>query len=604
VGNNYAYHDYDYATGATQPGFDTSKPVNDSRNNTGLQSLPPAKPAFIWYPYAASSDFPQVGTGGRNAMAGPVYYTDMYPAETRLPDYYNKKLFIYEWIRGWIKVVTMYPNGDFYKMEPFMEHTKLANLIDMEVGPDGKLYLLEYGTGWFQKNADAGLSRVDYNGGNLSPKVANLKVDKTSGRLPMTITATVDANDVEKDKLTYSWNIGDTKKETTGPRLEYTIDKAGDYAISVDVSDDKKATTKSEIISVYAGNEAPEVAIAVAGNQSFYFPGKPVSYSVKITDRDDNSQADLSNLIVSADYVEGTDKAGANLGHQVLTEAMMGKNLMLSLDCKTCHKESEKSIGPSYVDIAKKYKNDANAVSYLVDKIIKGGGGVWGEVAMAAHPNLEQSDARQIVHWIQSLGEEQKKNKSLPASGTVQPTMGKPAKDNGILYISAAYTDKGAPGIKPLTGYNTYVLRSNNVTFGQVDSISGFRKVERNGNVLMITPTTPGWFALENIDMTSITAATLNVSWRQNPEYGYIIELRLDAPDGKLLASIDHWSQALVKLNGAGGGPEPADSRTTTTFKTKLEPVTDGKMHTLYIVSKPKDAKEQRTISIASIEFK
>ena len=135
-----------------------------------LRELPPAQPAFIWYPYAASPDFPEVGTGGRNAMAGPVYYTDMFPKETRLPDYYNGKLFIYEWIRGWIKAVTMLPNGDFDKMEPFMEHIKLTNCIDMEVGPDGKLYLLEYGTGWFQKNPDAGLSRIDYNSGNRATK--------------------------------------------------------------------------------------------------------------------------------------------------------------------------------------------------------------------------------------------------------------------------------------------------------------------------------------------------------------------------------------------------------------------------------------------------
>ena len=43
-----------------------------------------------------------------------------------------------------------------------MPHTALHNCIDMEAGPDGKLYLLEYGTGWFQKNPDAGLSRIDY----------------------------------------------------------------------------------------------------------------------------------------------------------------------------------------------------------------------------------------------------------------------------------------------------------------------------------------------------------------------------------------------------------------------------------------------------------
>ena len=49
------------------------------------------------------------------------------------------------------KVVTMQPNGDFDKMEPFMSQTKLNNVIDMEVGPDGKMYLLEYGSGWFSK---------------------------------------------------------------------------------------------------------------------------------------------------------------------------------------------------------------------------------------------------------------------------------------------------------------------------------------------------------------------------------------------------------------------------------------------------------------------
>ncbi|MDP4250631.1 MAG: PQQ-dependent sugar dehydrogenase, partial [Bacteroidota bacterium] len=163
VGNNYVYRAYNYNTGESGPAFNPQAPKNHSRNNTGLVDLPPAQPAFIWYPYAESPDFPDLGTGGRNAMAGPVYYTDMFPDSTRYPDYYNGKLFIYDWIRGWIKAVTLQPNGDFEQMEPFMEHTKLHNCIDMEVGPDGRLYLLEYGTGWFTKNPDAGLSRVDYN---------------------------------------------------------------------------------------------------------------------------------------------------------------------------------------------------------------------------------------------------------------------------------------------------------------------------------------------------------------------------------------------------------------------------------------------------------
>lgn len=48
-------------------------------------------------------------------------------------------------------------------MEPFPSSIKTNCMIDLEVGPDGKLCMLEYGTGWYAKNADAGLARVDYN---------------------------------------------------------------------------------------------------------------------------------------------------------------------------------------------------------------------------------------------------------------------------------------------------------------------------------------------------------------------------------------------------------------------------------------------------------
>ena len=163
IGNNYPYHIYDYATGKSGPAFDPAKPINNSRNNTGLTELPPAQPAFIWYPYGVSTmDFPSLGAGGRTAMAGPVYYSDLYPKETRYPSYYDGKFFFNEWMRGYIKAVTMKANGDYDRMEPFMPNTKFHAAIDIEVGPDGRFYVLEYGSGWFSKNDDAGLSRIDY----------------------------------------------------------------------------------------------------------------------------------------------------------------------------------------------------------------------------------------------------------------------------------------------------------------------------------------------------------------------------------------------------------------------------------------------------------
>ena len=106
-----------------------------------------------------------------------------------------------------------------------------------------------------------------------------------------------------------------------------------------------------------AGNEAPIVKIAIKGNKSFYFPDKPVSYAVSISDKEDPAAAkDIKNAFISADYVEGLDKAGASMGHQIVSEAMIGKSLVQSLDCKACHKQTEKSVGPSFAAVSKRYQ--------------------------------------------------------------------------------------------------------------------------------------------------------------------------------------------------------------------------------------------------------
>ncbi|NTS42175.1 ThuA domain-containing protein [Flavisolibacter sp. BT320] len=595
VANNYAYNEFDFATGQPGAAFDPAKPVNNSRNNTGIQNLPEAQPAFIWYPYGPSAEFPQVGTGGRNAMTGPVYYTDLFPKESRLPDYYNNKLFIYDWIRGWIKAVTMQPDGAFDKMEPFMQTTRFNGLIDMEVGRDGKLYVLEYGSGWFSKNPDAGLSRIDFNGGNRVPVIAALNVDKISGTLPLTIKATATASDPEKKALTYEWHLGNgVVKETKTPSVEHTFTTRGDYSIHVVVKDSENATAQSTPVQVYAGNEAPVVSISIRGNQSFYFPGKPVAYEVGVKDRDDAAAAsNLQNVFVSADYIEGHDKAGASMGHQVMTASMAGRSLVESLDCKGCHREAEKSIGPAYLDVAKKYKGSPDAMQHLVTKIIKGGAGVWGEVAMPGHPSLPETDARQIVTWIQSL-EETQKQKSLPPFGSVSPTMDKKPTENGVLVLSASYTDKGTNGSKPLTGQTSVALRNNLLPVTDARSLQGYRFQSFNGNQMLIVPKEEGSFRIDSIDLTGIAALELIVGGGSAPLFGYNFAVHLDGSSGKKLGE--------GKL--PGGSKQPAKgSFFTTTVGIPVQAAGDGKLHSLHFASKAADAKETGNLAIQAIRF-
>ena len=595
VGNNYPYYAYNYGTGKTGDIFDPAKPINASHNNTGIQQLPPAQPAFIWYPYADSKDFPQVGTGGRNAMAGPVYYTDMFPSDTRMPDYYNKKLFVYDWIRGRVKAVTLLPNGDFDKMEPFMENTKFNSLIDMEVGPDGKLYLLEYGNGWFNKNPDAGLSRIDFNPGNLAPKVKDFVVDKTSGRLPLTITATVSAIDPEKDKMNYVWDLGNgVKKQTSEPRLQYTYEKPGDFNLSVAVSDDNNTTTSNHA-SLYAGNEAPVVNISLSGNQTFYFLNKPVNYSVSITDKDEKDPiSNLKNILISADYIEGTDKAGALMGHQVMTEVLIGRTLTQTLDCKACHKQEEKSVGPAFAEVAKRYLKDPAAAEKLQNKIIKGGAGVWGDVAMPAHPNLKEDEARQMIEWIQSLAVPEQTKKSLPINGSVNATLGKEPKGTGKLVVRATYIDNGASGIKPLQGNAAVSLRSPTMNFKGKKNNNGFTEIRIEKMNFVSVPVSGGFIGQDDIDLTGVSSAAIKIGWNKAPLYATTFEIHLDAPDGKKIAEI------ILKPGSKGDIKLPIGEGTLLKFDI---PTVDKKLHTLFVVSKPLNVSEVATIALQSIEF-
>jgi cytochrome c len=152
--------------------FDPLHPVNNSPNNTGVKNLPPTQPAFIWYPGGASARFPVVnGGGGRTAMAGPVYYYDeKNPSKTKLPKEYDHTLFIYEWSRNWIIAVHLDENENIAKnadgslrMERFCKNMTFKRPMDMELGPDGCLYVDEFGTAW-GNNKDTQIVRIEYTG--------------------------------------------------------------------------------------------------------------------------------------------------------------------------------------------------------------------------------------------------------------------------------------------------------------------------------------------------------------------------------------------------------------------------------------------------------
>lgn len=588
IGNNKPYKDYDYETGESGLAFDPERPINDSKNNTGLQELPPAQRAYIYYPYAETPDFPQVGTGGRNAMAGPTYYSDLYPNGGGLPDYYDEKVIIYDWMRGWMKAVTLFKDGTFNKMEPFASDIKVNSLIDMEMGPNGRVYLLEYGSGWYQQNKDSGLGYIEYNGGNRPPVVTNFMVDKTSGQLPLTINAKIEAVDRENDPMGYVWDFGNgTTKETDLPEVSYTYSDAGDYIVSVEVSDDKNQIAKSGILPIVAGNTRPEVAIDLSGgNSSFFTKGVPIKYKVTVTDADGGA-IDASNLFVSVDYMSGMDEAKKSQGHQQVSAAVMGKALTQAMDCKACHKEIGASIGPDYKTIAEKYKTNPKAMAYLQTKIAEGGTGVWGEVMMPAHPNITKEETRQITLYIQSLVDTGSESVSLPSSGSILP---EPSDSDHVMVIKASYTDNGETNAPALTGVGSVVLQGSTVPFTPTTKNKGFMPVSFDGTDLLLAPKDEGWFAFEDIDLKGVKAAYITAGWQVPPNAGIHFEMRLNAPDGKLV--------------GAGTMPTPVEGQPGGMIVIPLSEPLDVKANEIYFVHKPISGEDRGDAPVALVNVR
>jgi cytochrome c len=87
----------------------------------------------------------------------------------------------------------------------------------------------------------------------------------------------------------------------------------------------------------------------------------------------------------------------------VAVKDTLGAALIQKNDCLTCHKLDQKVIGPAYVDVANKYTASPAVIDTLANKVIKGGSGNWGNIAMSPHPNLSMTDAQEMVKYILSL---------------------------------------------------------------------------------------------------------------------------------------------------------------------------------------------------------
>ncbi|HEV2017558.1 MAG TPA: PQQ-dependent sugar dehydrogenase, partial [Gemmatimonadaceae bacterium] len=595
VGDNKAYYKITFVDSLTVVAgaqFDPAHPVNNSPNNTGLTELPPARGAYIWYPYAPSPDFPIVGNGGRASAAGPVFHRDDFRGAARpFPQYYDGKLFIYEFMRHWIMAVTMDAKGDLVSIERLMPSEKFSAPIEMEFAPNGDLYVLEYGTAWFQGNDDARLVRIEYNAGNRKPIVA-VAVDQPAGALPMRVQlSSAGTMDLDEDALRYVWTIrrrGDTVlKRMIEPNPSFTFTQAGTYTASLVVIDPHGADATAAV-QIVAGNEPPNVDIDLTGsNLYFFFPGIPVRYAVRVMDREDGSLRSgtipARRVSVTAQYLkDGVASSGPATALRSSGGAhATGRRLIEGNDCLSCHQLNRKSIGPRYVDVARKYHDDKTATARLVRKIREGGSGVWGKVTMPAHPALTDAQASAMVAYILSLADRKTSARSLPDRGAYVPPAGSGDAPKGVLVLRAAYTDRGANGMPAITNEKTIVLHSPSVVVASGELSEGVQKGQRDtdlpGEEITVVNRSGAYAMLKHLDLTGVSAMVFSVvAPARYQAAGGKVEVHLDSPTGPLLGESE-----LIR-------PTPDTSAKPSLLRTALRP-TSG-LHDVYLVFRSPDA--------------
>jgi cytochrome c len=463
IGKNRPYRFYDYAKKEPGDWVDPAAPLNISPSNTGAKELPPAQPAFIAYPYGISEEFPEMGSGGRTALVADVFHAADYPESVnRYPEYYSNKLFILDFMRTWVKVVSFDAQGRIQKIEPFAPQINYALPIDARFAPDGTLYVLEYGMSWFTGNPDARLARIEYVGAGNRPPVAHIQLDKSRSGIPAKIVASAkESRDLDGDKFQHEWTL----KSLSGGSVEtklgndadviLEIEKAGDYQLTLSLVDTHGARTSTQQ-QLTIGNESPVVELKSAANRSFFWPDtKQLAYEFAIADQEDGVITRVENNNPNIQFAYQAAVAEKSVGHQTASMADQAKALIDENNCLACHKLEETVVGPAFRDVAKKYQKDPNGLKYLVEKIGNGGSGVWGEMNMPAFAGLSESDRSALATYVLSLTEDNSP-KSLPLSGTVELKNHKkvaakadePYKLTGESYVfKVSFADNEANGV-------------------------------------------------------------------------------------------------------------------------------------------------------------
>ncbi|MGJ8690908.1 MAG: ThuA domain-containing protein [Thalassotalea sp.] len=550
IGFNEPYRYFDHIAEKAGDWYDAKAPVNKSPRNTGASLLPPAQAPIIAYPYGYSDKFPELGAGSRNALVAGVYRAPENPnaSVNAYPAYYDGRLFISDFMRRWLKVVSLDDNGGVVKIEDFAPSANLVAPIDLKFSVNGELFILEYGSKWHNENEDARLSQIQYIGDGNRPPVAKIAIENTQGAKPFKLIANAtNSSDPDNDALTYRWQVKALNNMATSRLSSLVIDESsetfsaqvlttellnnGKYALILAVTDANGDTTYTQQL-IEVGNAPAQIDITLSNNQSFMWPSG-AQYQINVTDIEDGKLAqgiNASDVYVSVKTFDQASLA-ANVGHADGDPHANGRKAVKDNNCLGCHQLTQTSVGPAFRAIADKYNTRTDASQYLTDVIATGSTGKWGQHQMPAHDFLSEEVRASISGYILA---QLSPIASLPTKGSIA------ANNNAVKYeLSATYTDKGLPGFAAIKTVKTIQLLPSTLVLanfishaGDVGGISKEAGELPKARLFNHGTSLP----IGKYDLTSVSAFKVSQYFDFDLNNEAVLEVRTGSAKGKVIA--------------------------------------------------------------------
>ncbi|MEE6283178.1 ThuA domain-containing protein [Georgenia sp. MJ170] len=504
VGGNLPYISYDFA-GGSGDAFDCENgPTNDSPNNTGLTTLPPAIPATVWYQNNGSTgNAPEIGNGGA-PMAGSVYvYDEDLVSERKWPAYWDGKAAFAEWNTGKLFSFQMSDDtSEVVDINQILSTMSFARPHALEWGADGALYMIEWGSGFGGNNADSGVYRIDYISGSRAP-IARAEADVTSGPVPLTVQFSSEGSrDPDGGEVTLEWDFGDGETSTEA-NPTYTYTTPGNYTATLTVTNEGEQSSSASV-PITAGNTAPVVTVETPPNGGFFNFGDVIEYSVTVTDPEDG-EIDCENVIVQPAL--GHDE------HAHPYDQYFGCEGAIPLHGDTGH------IGANIFGVI--------TVTYTDQ-------GAEGVAPLTTQEVIILQPKRKEAEYFSETGR-------LPGSTS--------SGDAGVQ------TDQGAEGVAPLTTQEVIILqpkRKEAEYFSETGRLPGSTSSGDAGVQTEDTEDVGGgqnigfaevddWFSFDPTNLTNIDGIRL----RAATELGGTVDIRTGAPDGPSIGSVtipaDGW---------------------------------------------------------------